>query len=316
MPEPHLIEIRSLARTYEDGDVSHRVLQGVDLQVARGECLALLGRSGSGKSTLLNLLAGIDRPDAGEVWVDGQELHRLPERERTLFRRSGIGFVYQFFNLIPTLKFLDIFKNCENRRMIFISSGGTLYGNPETVPVDEEHMLQPLSYHGAGKIAIEAFLQAFVNDSGKEVTILRPSNVYGPGQSLRQGFGFVRTVLEHARQGTEIEIWGDGSVVRDFLYIQDMINGIEAVIDAEPHTDVYNVGYGKGYSLKEVMKTVEQVCNRKLKVKYLPARKVDVKQVVLDCAKIKKRLGWKPETPLKEGIGLTWEWMLQQKSLE
>ena len=219
-------------------------------------------------------------------------------------------------NLIPTLKFLDIFKNCENRRMIFISSGGTLYGNPETVPVDEEHMLQPLSYHGAGKIAIEAFLQAFVNDSGKEVTILRPSNVYGPGQSLRQGFGFVRTVLEHARQGTEIEIWGDGSVVRDFLYIQDMINGIEAVIDAEPHTDVYNVGYGKGYSLKEVMKTVEQVCNRKLKVKYLPARKVDVKQVVLDCAKIKKRLGWKPETPLKEGIGLTWEWMLQQKSLE
>lgn len=229
---------------------------------------------------------------------------------------AGKPLVEAEINLVPTLKFLDIFKDCENRRMIFISSGGTLYGNPETVPVDEERMLQPLSYHGAGKIAIEAFLQAFVNDSEKEVTILRPSNVYGPGQSLRQGFGFVRTVLEHARQGTEIEIWGDGSVVRDFLYIQDMINGIEAVIDAAPHTGVYNVGYGKGYSLNEVMKTVEQVCNRKLKVKYLPARKVDVKQVVLDCGKIKKRLGWKPETPLKEGIGLTWEWILQQKSLE
>jgi UDP-glucose 4-epimerase len=229
---------------------------------------------------------------------------------------AGKPLVEAEINLVPTLKLLDIFKDCENQRMIFISSGGTLYGNPKTIPVDEKRMLQPLSYHGAGKIAIEAFLQAFANDSGKEVTILRPPNVYGPGQSLRQGFGFVRTVLEHARQGTEIEIWGDGSVVRDFLYIQDMINGIEAVIDAKPHTDVYNVGYGKGYSLNEVMKTVEQVCNRKLKVKYLPARKVDVKQVVLDCAKIKKRLGWKPETPLKEGIGLTWEWMLQQKSLE
>jgi len=229
---------------------------------------------------------------------------------------EGKPLVEAEINLIPTLKFLDIFKNCGNRQMIFVSSGGTLYGNPKTVPVSEEGTFQPLSYHGAGKIAIEAFLQACAHGSGKEVTILRPSNVYGPGQPLRQGFGFVRTVLEHMRQGTEIEIWGEGSIVRDFLYIQDMINGIEAVIDAAPHTGVYNVGYGKGYSLNEVMKTVEQVCNRKPKIKYLPARKVDVKQVVLDCAKIKKRLGWKPETPLKEGIGLTWEWILQQKSLE
>jgi putative ABC transport system ATP-binding protein len=98
-----LIHIHSLNKTYQDGDVFHQVLRGVELQVAKGECIALLGRSGSGKSTLLNLLAGIDRPDAGEVRVDGEDLHRLPERERTLFRRRHIGFVYQFFNLIPTL---------------------------------------------------------------------------------------------------------------------------------------------------------------------------------------------------------------------
>jgi putative ABC transport system ATP-binding protein len=86
-----------------DGGISHKVLREVELRVAAGECVALLGRSGSGKSTLLNLLAGIDRPDAGEVWVSGRDLHRLTERERTLFRRRHIGFVYQFFNLIPTL---------------------------------------------------------------------------------------------------------------------------------------------------------------------------------------------------------------------
>jgi putative ABC transport system ATP-binding protein len=102
-----MIATRSLNKTYEDGGVSQGVLQGVELQVAEGECVALLGRSGSGKSTLLNLLAGIDRPNSGEVRVGGRDLHRLPERERTLFRRRHIGFVYQFFNLIPTLSIAE-----------------------------------------------------------------------------------------------------------------------------------------------------------------------------------------------------------------
>jgi putative ABC transport system ATP-binding protein len=107
MPGRNLITARSLTKTYEDGGLSHSVLQGVDLQVSEGECVALLGRSGSGKSTLLNLIAGIDRPTAGEVRVGGRDLHRLPERERTLFRRRHIGFVYQFFNLIPTLSMAE-----------------------------------------------------------------------------------------------------------------------------------------------------------------------------------------------------------------
>lgn len=225
---------------------------------------------------------------------------------------AGKPLVEADTNIVPTLKFLDIFRNCGNQRMIFISSGGTLYGNPATIPVNEEHALRSLSYHGAGKIAIEAFLQAFAHDAGKHVTILRPSNVYGPGQSLRQGFGFIRTVLEHARMDTEIKIWGDGTSVRDFLYIDDMIKNIETVMNAGPHTDVYNVGSGEGYSLNAVIQTAEKVCGRTLKVEYSPARQVDVQKVVLDCAKIKKKLVWKPETSLDDGIRLTWQWMLSQ----
>jgi putative ABC transport system ATP-binding protein len=95
--------VRGLAKSYYDGSTEHPVLRDIDLTTARGECLALLGRSGSGKSTLLNLLAGIDRPDRGEVSILGQPVSRLGEPELTLFRRRHIGFVYQFFNLIPTL---------------------------------------------------------------------------------------------------------------------------------------------------------------------------------------------------------------------
>jgi putative ABC transport system ATP-binding protein len=98
-----VLAVKGLAKSYHDGRAEHAVLQDIELQAARGECLALLGRSGSGKSTLLNLLAGIDRPDQGEVSILGEPVSRLDEPALTLFRRRHIGFVYQFFNLIPTL---------------------------------------------------------------------------------------------------------------------------------------------------------------------------------------------------------------------
>jgi putative ABC transport system ATP-binding protein len=102
-PAPPLLEIRDLSRSYVEGGTTREVLRGASARVGRGELAVLLGRSGSGKSTLLNLLAGIDLPSAGEVRIDGVPLSHLGERQRTLFRRDHIGFVFQFFNLIPTL---------------------------------------------------------------------------------------------------------------------------------------------------------------------------------------------------------------------
>ena len=98
-----LVEIRRLTKTYREGDREHIVFRDLDAVVRPGELVVLLGRSGSGKSTLLNLIAGIDLPNAGEVIVNGVPVTRLSERERTLFRRAHIGFVFQFYNLIPTL---------------------------------------------------------------------------------------------------------------------------------------------------------------------------------------------------------------------
>ena len=102
-PDSPLVELRAVGKSYREGDRLHRVLRGVDARLAKGEITILLGRSGSGKSTLLNLLSGIDLPDEGEVIVDGTAINRLGEAERTRFRRRRVGFVFQFFNLIPTL---------------------------------------------------------------------------------------------------------------------------------------------------------------------------------------------------------------------
>ena len=104
---PVEIELRGLCRRFREGEREHVVLDSVDAEFGRGEIIALRGRSGSGKSTLLNLISGIDAPDAGQVLVAGTNLTELSERERTLFRRKNIGFVYQAFNLVPTLNVAD-----------------------------------------------------------------------------------------------------------------------------------------------------------------------------------------------------------------
>ena len=101
--ESPLVELRGVTKAYQEGDTERVVLRGVDATIRRGELCVLIGRSGSGKSTLLNLIGGIDVPTAGEIVVDGLPLARATEARRTLFRRHHVGFVFQFFNLIPTL---------------------------------------------------------------------------------------------------------------------------------------------------------------------------------------------------------------------
>lgn len=105
-PQPFVC-IEALTKHYQEGGSSRLVLEKANADFSQGEFVAILGKSGSGKSTLLNLISGIDRPDSGEIWIDDLELTGLNERDRTLFRRANIGFVFQFFNLLPTLTVLE-----------------------------------------------------------------------------------------------------------------------------------------------------------------------------------------------------------------
>lgn len=211
-------------------------------------------------------------------------------------------------NLRSTLNLLDRLHHQKDIHLIFISSGGTVYGNPPRIPVNEDAPFAPRSYHGAGKMALEGFFQAY-RASGNAVTILRPSNAYGPGQNLRQGFGFVRTVLEHARCGTPLEIWGDGETVRDFVYVEDLVEAIALAIGNPSDNGTYNVGSGQGHTLNEVLALAKQVTGVEITVLHKSARGGDVRGVVLDVSRIRSELDWQPRINLEEGFRRTWEWL-------
>ena len=213
-------------------------------------------------------------------------------------------------NLLPLLRLLEALSKQPPRQFIFMSSGGTVYGNPNILPVTEDNPLLPISYHGAAKAAAEHFLHAYAH-SGFPVAILRPSNVYGPGQKGPAGFGIIRTILQHLKSGTPMEIYGDGKMLRDYLYIDDLVNAVVEV-QQQNCSGSFNVGMGMGYSVDELINLSEFVTNQKLAVIKKPARAMDVKGIVLDYGRIKNTTGWMPTTDLATGISRTWEWLKQQ----
>jgi UDP-glucose 4-epimerase len=192
--------------------------------------------------------------------------------------------------------------------LIFFSSGGTVYGNPARLPVAEDDPTAPVSQHGASKASQEASCLA-ARAQGHAVTILRPSNAYGPGQGLKSGFGLVRTMFEHALAGTPLEIWGDGENVRDFIYIDDVVEACTRFIGLPADSGTYNLGTGTGFSVNQVKRLVEAASGRALEAIYRPARGIDVRSVVLDTSRLQAALGWRPRIGLDEGLARTWDWL-------
>jgi UDP-glucose 4-epimerase len=215
--------------------------------------------------------------------------------------------------LSSTLHVLEFLQERRDIHLVFLSSGGAVYGNAGPGPVDEDAPLAPVSYYGAGKMAMEAFFHAF-RAAGHAATILRPANAYGPGQFPEQGFGLVRTTLEHALRGASMELWGDGENVRDFVYVDDVVSAIVMAVDSPRKAGTYNVGSGVGHTLNQVVAMAEQVSGRKILVEYRRAREVDVSRVVLDIARIQSVLGWRPNVRLEEGMRRTWEWLLKNRN--
>jgi len=220
--------------------------------------------------------------------------------------RSRLHPAMERENLDLSLRLLEALQERPETQLVFLSSGGALYGNPATRPVAEDHPAAPLSPHAAGKAAVEAFIASHIA-AGYAAAVLRVANAYGPGQPEKPGFGFIRTLLDHARSGQTMEVWGDGETVRDFVFIDDVTNAIARALSRPDLSGTWNIGSGEGHSLNEVIALARAVTGRPIPVSHRAARQSDVRGVVLNITRARHELGWEPEVSLEQGLKQTWE---------
>lgn len=218
--------------------------------------------------------------------------------------------------LLPNIRLFEMLQDYPDANILYLSSGGAVYGNKPSSKVIEDSSCQPLSYYAAGKVALEAFITALVQQSPRSAIILRPSNFYGPGQRFRAGFGLVPTIFECLHTGTPLKVWGDGSSVRDYLFIDDFIDLILKLLSSPAPsrgTHTYNVGAGCGYSLNQICVLIEELTKRLIPRQSYPWRPVDVDRIVLDVSRIKQDYGWVAETSLSDGLRATCKWWAETR---
>lgn len=192
------------------------------------------------------------------------------------------------------------------RKVVFASSGGTLYGEPEVLPCSEEHPIRPRSPYGASKEAGEAFLRAYAATFGLSGTALRLGNVYGPRQDPDGEAGVIAIFGGRMLRGEPVTIFGTGEQERDYVYVEDVARAFLQAAEEET-SEVYNVGTGVGTSVNALFRALARLTGYRLEPRYAPPRPGEVFKVALDSRKLQRRLGWKPRIDLDKGLARTVE---------
>lgn len=213
-------------------------------------------------------------------------------------------------DFIQTVKLCSYIQEMGNK-LIFLSSGGTVYGNQEIQPISEEAIPRPINHYGNLKLCIENTIRTFNYQLHKKMLIARISNPYGPGQDYHKGVGFIDAVLKRAINGERVEIWGDGNVVRDYIYIDDVCRMLYALVNYQGDQDVFNISSNTATSQNDVLQIIKKLLPE-LEVAYFPARSVDAHKIMLDNSKIKKVEEFRL-VEIEQGIRLYYEYIKQHK---
>jgi len=215
-------------------------------------------------------------------------------------------------NLVASLQMLNLMIKSTARKIVFISSGGTVYGPPRYLPIDEMHPTDPQVSYGITKLAIEKYLLMFERLHGIKANILRVANPYGERQRIETAQGAVGVFVHRALKGDAIDVWGDGSVTRDYLYIDDVADAFARAVNYDGPESIFNISSGVGTSINELLAILEDALGMPLARRYLASRPFDVPVSVLCNRRALAELGWAPKTTLREGIQRTAQWMRTQ----
>lgn len=208
-------------------------------------------------------------------------------------------------NVGGTVQLLECAAKHKVKQVVFMSSGGTVYGTPQCIPIREDHPTNPKCSYGIGKLAVEKYLRFFSLQYGIATCAIRLANPYGEYQNPNSQQGAIAVFIKKIMNGETISIWGDGLCRRDFIYAGDFVDAFCKIIGRTDLTGELNIGSGKSHSLIEIVHIIEECLNAKAQIEFLPSRKFDIPVSELDISKAKQILQWEPTTNLHQGISKT-----------
>ena len=211
-------------------------------------------------------------------------------------------------NLIPMVNLLDICTRHKAGKIVYLSSGGSIYGDSDTDTHNENDLVFPICSYAITKLAAEKYLYMYEKLHGINYTVLRISNPYGPRQNPISKQGVISVFLHKILTEQQIEIWGDGSVIRDYIYVTDVAAAcFKAAVSTK--NGICNIGSNTGISLRELVGILGEATHRSPEVRWMPERGVDVPKIILDCQNAETTLNWKPVVPFNVGLKKTISWL-------
>lgn len=211
-------------------------------------------------------------------------------------------------NVVPTLALLDRCRASGVKRVVFASSGGTIYGKARQIPTPETAPTDPICAYGISKLAIEKYLALFEHLHGLDFRVLRITNPFGPFQVALKNQGVIAALIARALRDEPVEIWGDGSVVRDFVFVSDVVDALVAAAADAGGDRVFNIGSGQGRSLRDIISAIEHQMGKKLNLQWKPGRPLDVPVSVVAIERAAEMLKWMPRTSFELGLERTIDW--------
>ncbi|CAO4134592.1 NAD-dependent epimerase/dehydratase family protein [Methylorubrum extorquens] len=239
---------------------------------------------------------------------EGQDIvyHLLNSSTPASSTQNPVGDINS--NLVPSVLLLEAAADAGISDFIFFSSGGTVYGQSTDIIKSETGPTDPQSAYGISKLAIEKYCRLICESNGINYKVLRLSNPYGPGQSPFKKQGIVAVAIHAALSGQRFDLWGDGEVIRDFIFIDDVVRAAMMVVAAETKHHIFNVGSGVGRTINNVIDDIARVASVDFKLVKHPSRTVDVSSNILDVSRLKST-GWSLLVPWQVGLGRTMNWI-------
>jgi len=213
-------------------------------------------------------------------------------------------------NLMNTVNLLKILPETNVKKIVYFSSGGTVYGEPKSDLICEDHAREPIGSYGIVKCAIEDYVKFFASKNDFEYLIIRPSNPYGPGQNTYGLQGVIPIIFDSIINDSTFNLWGGGLQVRDYVYIDDLVEAVSSLLKSDC-VGAFNIGSGVGFNVVDLVEMVENKVGKKLRTKTLKIDHFAIERVVLSIEKIKTQTGWTPSVSLSEGLTKYYSWLKQ-----